>query len=76
MKLSTHNLLMCNKKTCADSDKNFPLKIISTKSEENKVEFNQERIKIFYDKFIVFRKFFILIHHFQSNLTLILFLYY
>ena len=50
MKLCTHNLLMCNKKTCIDSDKNYPLRLVVSKFTENKFEFDEEKAKLFYSK--------------------------
>ena len=50
MKLSTHNLLMCNKKTCVNSDLSFPLKIVADKIEEKQEEFDEERVKCLFNK--------------------------
>ena len=50
MKLSTHNLLMCNKKTCIDNEKNYPLIIKAVKVNTVKSEFDEEKTKVFFDK--------------------------
>ena len=50
MKLSTHNLLMCNKKTCIDNEKNYPLIIKAVKVNTVKSEFDEEKTKLFFDK--------------------------
>ena len=50
MKLSTHNLLMCNKKTCIDNEKNYPLIIKAIKVNTVKSEFDEEKTKVFFDK--------------------------
>ena len=46
MKLSTHNLLMCNKKTCIDNEKNYPLIIKAVKVNTVKSEFDEEKTKV------------------------------
>ena len=48
MKLSTHNLLMCNKKTCIDNEKNYPLIIKAVKVNTVKSEFDEEKTKVFF----------------------------
>ena len=48
MKIFTHNLLMCNKKSCTIN--NFPLKIISSNSKIINTDFNQDLIKKFLKK--------------------------
>lgn len=50
MKLSTHNLLMCNKKTCIDKENNYPLIIKAAKVNTVKCDFDEEKTKIFFDK--------------------------
>lgn len=50
MKLSTHNLLMCNKKTCIDNEKNYPLIIKAIKVNTVKSDFDEEKTKVFFDK--------------------------
>ena len=50
MKLSTHNLLMCNKKTCIDNEKNYPLIIKAVKVNTVKSEFDEEKTKVFFYK--------------------------
>ena len=50
MKLSTHNLLMCNKKTCIDNEKNYPLIKKAVKVNTVKSEFDEEKTKVFFDK--------------------------
>ena len=50
MKLSTHNLLMCNKKTCIGNEKNYPLIIKAVKVNTVKSEFDEEKTKVFFDK--------------------------
>ncbi len=48
MKIFTHNLLMCNKKSCTTN--NFPLRIVSTNSKTVSVDFNQELTQKFLKK--------------------------
>lgn len=50
MKLGTHNILMCNKKTCANSEENYPLIIKANKVNNPQVEFNEEKVKLFFEK--------------------------
>ena len=50
MKLSTHNLLVCNKKTCIDNEKNYPLIIKASKVNTVKSDFDEEKTKVFFDK--------------------------
>ena len=50
MTLSTDNLLMCNKKTCIDNEKNYPLIIKAVKVNTVKSEFDEEKTKVFFDK--------------------------
>ena len=42
MKASTHNLLLCNKKTCINNENNYPLKIKGIKIEKNILEKDDE----------------------------------
>lgn len=48
MRLLSHNLLMCNVKTCRD--KPAPLKIIVEKSEIKECDYNEEFLKRLVDK--------------------------
>lgn len=48
MKLFTHNLLMCNSKSCKVN--NYPLRIVPQKVDSLSVEFNEEQIKKFIKK--------------------------
>ena len=50
MKLSTHNLLVCNKNTCINNEKNYPLIIKASKVNTVKSDFDEEKTKLFYDK--------------------------
>ena len=50
MKLSTHNLLVCNKKTCINNEKNYPLIIKASKVNTVKSDFDEEKTKVFFDK--------------------------
>ena len=50
MKAATHNLLICNKNTCENNEKNFPLLVKSTKTESVSIEKDDERTKIFFQK--------------------------
>ena len=50
MKLSTHNLLVCNKKTCINNEKNYPLIIKASKVNTVKSDFDEEKTKLFFDK--------------------------
>jgi multifunctional methyltransferase subunit TRM112 len=50
MKLSTHNLLICNRKTCSDNENNFPLEIKTTKLKTSTLEFNADKTKLFFSK--------------------------
>ena len=50
MKLSTHNLLVCNKNTCINNEKNYPLIIKASKVNTVKSEFDEEKTKLFFDK--------------------------
>ena len=45
MKAITHNLLFCNKNTCINNEKNFPLLIKSTKTEFITLEKDDIRTK-------------------------------
>ena len=50
MKLSTHNLLVCNKNTCINNEKNYPLIIKASKVNTVKSDFDEEKTKLFFDK--------------------------
>ena len=50
MKLSTHNLLVCNKNTCINNEKNYPLIIKESKVNTVKSDFDEEKTKLFFDK--------------------------
>ena len=50
MKAITHNILMCNTKKCSGTDKNYPLIIKPLNIKENKVEFDEEQTKIWFDR--------------------------
>ena len=50
MKLSTHNLLVCNKNTCINNEKNYPLIIKASKFNTVKSDFDEEKTKLFFDK--------------------------
>ena len=50
MKLSTHNLLVCNKNTCINNEKNYPLTIKASKVNTVKSDFDEEKTKLFFDK--------------------------
>ena len=50
MKLSTHNLLVCNKNTCINNEKNYPLIIKASKVNTVKSDFDEEKTKVFFDK--------------------------
>ena len=50
MKLSTHNLLVCNKNTCINNEKNYPLIIKASKVNTVKSAFDEEKTKLFFDK--------------------------
>lgn len=50
MKLSTHNILMCNKKSCRDNEKNYPLKIKATEIKTVKNEFDIEKAKKMFER--------------------------
>ena len=50
MKLSTHNLLVCNKNTCMNNEKNYPLIIKASKVNTVKSDFDEEKTKLFFDK--------------------------
>ena len=50
MKLSTHNLLVCNKNTCINNEKNYPLIIKASKVNTVKSAFDEEKTKLFVDK--------------------------
>ena len=50
MKLSTHNLLVCNKNTCINNEKNYPLIIKASKLNTVKSDFDEEKTKLFFDK--------------------------
>jgi len=53
MKLITHNMLLCNKKTCQGKN-NFPLRLVVTKMEEwndeRAMDYNSELMKRMCDK--------------------------
>ena len=44
MKLSTHNLLVCNKNTCINNEKNYPLIIKASKVNTVKSDFDEAMI--------------------------------
>ncbi|MCQ2818378.1 MAG: hypothetical protein MJ252_14015 [archaeon] len=50
MRLSTHNLLICNKNTCRNTDKNYPLKIVTEEIDIRKIDYDEEKTKIVYNK--------------------------
>ena len=50
MKLSTHNLLVCNKNTCINNEKNYPLIIKASNVNTVKSDFDEEKTKLFFDK--------------------------
>ena len=50
MKASTHNLLLCNKKTCINNENNYPLIIKGIKIEKNILERDDEFSKIIFNK--------------------------
>ena len=50
MKAITHNLLFCNKNTCINNEKNFPLLIKSTKTENITLEKDDIRTKNMFEK--------------------------
>ena len=51
MKSITHNLLICNKKTCFNNENNYPLKIKAIDIENKKIEYkNKENILILFKK--------------------------
>ena len=50
MKAITHNLLMCNKKTCNTTDKNYPLILKASNISYKDIEFDEEKTKIFFKK--------------------------
>jgi uncharacterized protein YbaR (Trm112 family) len=50
MKAITHNLLFCNKNTCINNEKNFPLLIKSTKTENITLEKDDIRTKSMFEK--------------------------
>ena len=50
MKAITHNILMCNTKKCSGSDKNYPLIIKPSNIKEDKIEFDSELTKYWFDR--------------------------
>ena len=50
MKLSTHNLLVCNKNTCINNEKNYQLIMKASKVNTVKSDFDEEKTKLFFDK--------------------------
>lgn len=50
MKAITHNLLVCNVKGCANTDKNYPFIVKASKVENAKKEFDLEKTKALFEK--------------------------